>query len=125
MLPRDIRYSRRKFLASAAAATIGSGLAPRATGAAPAAAVPLRDDRRPVAVLATVYRPLSYAYHLVGRFLYGYRRGGQHHVPGQYVHSLWVEQAPENDLSRELARAFDIRRARIVRDALLEGDRLA
>jgi hypothetical protein len=126
MLPRDLRYTRRKFLASAAAVTLGSHL-PSQAGVTPAAAgAPRRDGRTPVAVLATVYRPLSYAYHLVGRFLHGYRRGDRHHVPGQYVHSLWVEQAPENDLSRELARAFDFRRARTVREALLdESGRLA
>lgn len=119
MLPRDLRYSRRKFLASAAAATLGSGLAHRPAGAS-AALPPPRAGRAPIAILATVYRPLSYAYHLVGRFLHGYARGGEQHVPAQYVHSLWVEQAPENDLSRELARAFDFRRARTVRDALLD-----
>jgi hypothetical protein len=124
MLPRDLRYSRRKFLASAAAATLGSGLAHRPAGAS--IAPPPRTGRAPIAVLATVYRPLSYAYHLVGRFLHGYPRGGEQHVPAQYVHSLWVEQTPENDLSRDLARAFDFRRARTVRDALLdENGRLA
>jgi hypothetical protein len=87
---------------------------------------PPRTGRAPIAVLATVYRPLSYAYHLVGRFLHGYPHGGGQHLPAQYVHSLWVEQAPENDLSRELARTFDFRRARIFRDALLdEQGRLA
>ncbi|HTK78120.1 MAG TPA: hypothetical protein VL371_22830 [Gemmataceae bacterium] len=119
MLPRDLRYSRRKFLASAAAATLGSGLAHRPTDAS-VTSPPSHAGRAPIAVLATVYRPLSYAYHLVGRFLHGYPRGGEQHVPAQYVHSLWVEQAPENDLSRELARLFDFRRARTVRDALLD-----
>src|SRR5438128_1061619 len=119
MLPRDLRYSRRKFLASAAAATLGSGLAHRPAGAS-VAPPPPREGRAPIAVLATVYRPLPYAYPLVGRFLHGYRRGDEQHVPAQYVHSLWVEQAPENDLSRELARAFDFRRARTVREALLD-----
>jgi hypothetical protein len=121
MLPRDLRYSRRKFLASAAAATLGSGLTHRPAGAS-ATPPPPKAGRAPIAVLATVYRPLSYAYHLVGRFLHGYPRGGEQHVPGQYVHSLWVEQSPENDLSRELARAFDFRRARTVRDALLDDN---
>src|SRR5207253_8229613 len=59
---------------------------------------------------------------LAGRFLHGYPCDGQHHTPAQYVHSLWVEQAPENDLSREVCRTFDICRARTVRDALLDAD---
>jgi hypothetical protein len=123
MLPRDLRYSRRKFLASAAALTLGSGLP---AGAAPApargSAPATRDGRAPLAVLGTVYRPLSYLYHLAGRFLHGYPRDGQHHSPAQYVHSLWVEQAPENDLSREVCRKYNIQRARTVRDALLDAD---
>src|SRR5829696_7989121 len=117
MLPRDLRYSRRKFLASAAAMTLGSGLP-----AAASAAGQVRAGRAPLAVLGTVYRPLSYLYHLAGRFLHGYPRDGNHHAPAQYVHSLWVEQAPENDLSRDVCRRFGVRRARTVADALLDAD---
>jgi hypothetical protein len=117
MLPRDLRYSRRNFLASAAAITIGGGLT-----ASTKNQTPTREGRSPLAVLGTVYRPLSYLYHLAGRFLHGYPRDGQHHLPAQYVHSLWVEQAPENDLSREVCRQFQMRRARTVREALLDAD---
>jgi hypothetical protein len=123
MLPRDLRYSRRKFLASAAALTLGSGVGTGSAAANTRSATPtVRDGRVPIAVLGSVYRPLSYLYHLAGRFLYGYPRDGRHHLPGQYVHSLWVEQAPENDLTREVCRTFDARRARTVNDALLTAD---
>src|SRR5438067_3108084 len=121
MLPRDLRYSRRKFLASAAALTLGSGMPAGAAvkrGPGPAA----RDGRTPLAVLGTVYRPLAHLYHLAGRFLHGYPRDGQHHLPAQFIHSLWVEQAPENDLSRDVCRRFGVRRARTVRDALVDAD---
>jgi hypothetical protein len=121
MLPRDLRYSRRKFLASAAALTLGSGL-PAKAGASASAVAPSHTGRAPLAVLGTVYRPLSYLYHLAGRFLHGYPRDGRLHLPAQYVHSLWLDQTPENDLSREVCRSFDIRRARTVRDALLDAD---
>lgn len=120
MLPRDVRYSRRKFLASAAAMTLGTGLPPAAAQARSAA--PARAGRAPLAVLGTVYRPLSHLYHLAGRFLHGYPRDGRHHTPAQYVHSLWVEQAPENDLSRDVCRRFGVRRARTVSDALVDAD---
>jgi hypothetical protein len=115
MLPRDLRYSRRNFLASAAALTIGGMSATAASKSG-------GNGRVPLAVLGSVYRPLSYLYHLVGRFLHGYPRDGQLHLPAQYVHSLWVEQAPENDLSREVCRQFGVRRARTVQDALLDAD---
>src|SRR5262245_55238123 len=118
MLPRDQRCSRRKFLASAAALTLGSGVSART-------AVPPRCGRSPVAVLASVYRPLSYAYHLAGRFLHGYPRDGGQHTPAHYVHALWVDQVPENDLSRDVGREFGVRRARTVGDALVENGRLA
>jgi hypothetical protein len=118
MLPRDLRYSRRNFLASAAALTIGGGLSAKTASHG----TPARDGRVPLAVLGTVYRPLSYLYHLAGRFLHGYPRNGEHHLPGQYIHSLWVDQAPENDVSREVSRKFGLRRARTVADALLDAD---
>src|SRR5438105_11298767 len=119
MLPRDLRYSRRNFLASAAALTIGGGLSAKASSKS---SPPSCDGRAPLAILGTVYRPLSYLYHLAGRFLHGYPRDGQLHLPAQYVHSLWVDQAPENDLSREVCRQFGVRRARTVRDALTDAD---
>jgi hypothetical protein len=81
-----------------------------------------------------VYRPLSHAYHIAGRFLYGYARGGQLHVPKHYVHSLYVDQTPENDLSEDVARKFGVRvtrrtsnvsMARAVEDALTVGGKLA
>ncbi len=121
MLPRDLRYSRRNFLASAAAITLGSGLSAKA-GATKSPAAPSPAGRAPLAVLGTVYRPLSYLYHLAGRFLHGYPRDGELHLPAQYVHSLWVDQTPANDLTREICRTFGARRARTVRDALLDAD---
>jgi hypothetical protein len=131
MEERSKRYSRRKFLASAAALTLGSGLAPPAGADQPVAnfrsrpPVPAKDGRRPLAVVCTVYRPMSHAFHIAGRFLHGYTREGQFHVPKHYVASVHVDQVPDNDLSRELARDFEFRLARSVADALLEDGKLA
>lgn len=122
MLPRDIRYSRRRFLASAAALTVGAGAT---AGTAPTAAKTPIGNRRPIAVLGTVYRPLSYLYHLAGRFLHGTTLDGQPWMPEHAIQSLWVEQAPENDLSRLICNKFGIRRARTVSDALLHNGQLA
>jgi hypothetical protein len=127
MHDRHLRCSRRKFLASAAALTLGSGATAgdRGNPAATPPGVPSTHGRRPLAVVTTVYRPLSHAYHIAGRFLYGYARGGRHHVPRHYVHSVSVDQTPDNDLSRELARDFGVRVSRSVADALLEDGKLA
>jgi hypothetical protein len=116
MEDRQQRCSRRKFLASAAALTLAGGVSAQTSG--PEGSLPLSrtrptkpstKGRKPLAVLSTVYRPLSHAYHIAGRFLFGYARGGQLHVPKHYVRSLYVDQTPENDLSREVARGFGVR----------------
>jgi hypothetical protein len=119
MLARDLRCSRRKFLASTAALTLGGSVASQ-----PARAAARSDDRRPIAVLGSVYRPLSYLYHLAGRFLHGIPQDGRSQFPAHRIETLWVDQAPENDLSRDICRKFGIRRARTVAEALIERDRL-
>jgi hypothetical protein len=138
---RQQRCSRRKFLASAAAFTLAGGVS--APAAEPQGDLPLsrtrpakpsNQGRKPLAVLTTVYRPLSHAYHIAGRFLHGYARGGKLHVPKHYVHSLYVDQTPDNDLSDFVARKFGVRvarrtssvsMARGIQDVLTEGGKLA
>lgn len=129
MQDRHLRCSRRKFLASAAALTLTTGVGPK--GAEDKPAVRLPDDvppiegRKPLAVVATVYRPLSHAYHIANRFLYGYQRGSGLHVPRHYLASMYVDQTPENDLSGDLARECGVRVTRKVADALTVGGQLA
>jgi hypothetical protein len=132
MQDRDIRCSRRKFLASAAALGLGSGMGQAAAARqAPAAAFrtrppkPTKEGRKPIAVITTVYRPMSHAYHIAGRFVNGYTIGGRFHVPRHYVSSLYVDQRPANDLSRTLGRDFGVRVCGSIADALTNGsDRL-
>jgi hypothetical protein len=131
MLDRSLRCSRRKFLASAAALTLGGGLAQAAEPAPPAGAFrsrppkPTKEGRKPIAVVCTVYRPLSHAYHIAGRFLHGYPREGRFHVPNHYVKAMYVDQMPDNDLSRQLGKEFDFPVTPSVAEALLEDGRLA
>lgn len=133
MLDRSLRCSRRKFLASAAAITLG--------GSVPQAAEPADDNpanfrarppkpdiknRKPIAVVATVYRPLSHAQHIAGRFIEGYTRDGHFYVPKQYVASMYVDQLPDNDESKDLSRDYGFRHCRNVAEALtLGGNKLA
>jgi hypothetical protein len=132
MIDRALRCSRRKFLASAAAAALSHGIGdasaqtPEGAGFRARPAKPARDGRKPIAVLTSVYRPLSHSYHIAGRFIHGYTRDGRFHVPKHYVASMFADQLPENDLSREVGRDFDIRLAKSVGEALtLGGDKLA
>jgi hypothetical protein len=81
--------------------------------------------RQPLALVATVYRPLAYAQLLAERFLYGYRRADRPHVPEYYIRSLHVDQVPENDLSREISREFGVRISRSIPEALTGGSDLA
>src|SRR5262245_7037051 len=100
MQERFYRLTRRKFLASAAALTLTGAAAEGATekAASPHTRPPRPDraDRKPLAVLTTVYRPMSHAYHIAGRFLHGYSLQGEFHVPRQHVSSLYVDQRPDN-----------------------------
>jgi len=126
MQDRHQRCSRRKFLASAAALTLAGGLDGRAGESAPPTAIrtrppkPSKDGRKPIAVVTTVYRPLSHAYHIAGRFLHGYVREGQLHVPKEFVHSLYVDQKPDNDMSRDAGREFDVRVSRSIENVLTD-----
>jgi len=108
MIAPEPHCDRRRFLASAAGLSLSAGRT--------AAAV--RAGRSPLAVLGTVYRPLSCLSHIAGRFLHGYPQ-----LPSHYVYALWLDQVPDNDLSRDLAQTFGFRRARTVHDALTGGRR--
>jgi hypothetical protein len=130
MLDRQQRCSRRKFLASAAALTLAGGVHSTSVRADDVKATTSfrarppklsREGRKPIAVVCTVYRPLSHAYHLAGRMIYGYQREGQLHVPKHYVASMSVDQTPDNDLSREVGKECDIRITRSVAEALTNG----
>jgi hypothetical protein len=130
MQDRHLRCSRRKFLASAAALTLSSGAGSSAVDG-PAAArrlpddVPPLDGRKPIAVVATVYRTMSHAYHIANRFLFGYQLGGGLHVPRHYLASMYLDQVPDNDLSDWLARDCGVKVTRNVADALMVNGRLA
>jgi hypothetical protein len=133
MHDRYLRCSRRKFLASAAALTLSGGVPGSLSGEEPPPSSRTRpgklptQGRKPIAVITTVYRPLSHAYHIANRFIYGYYHRGEHHVPKHYVHSLYVDQKPDNDLSGDAAKEFGIKvpPKGAIADALLEKGKLA
>lgn len=76
--------------------------------------------RKPLAIIGSVNRSMSHTYHIAGRFIHGYNRVGRFHVPKHYVHSMYVDQLPPNDLAKETCRDFDIRLARNVAEALTD-----
>jgi hypothetical protein len=134
MEDRHLRLSRRKFLASAAALSLAGGAPAEAEGAESPPASRTRPakllikGRKPLAVVTTVYRPLSHSYHIAGRFLHGYALGDKLHVPRHYVHSMFVHQHPDNDLSREVGKEFGVKITSGlfgIEDALTSGGKLA
>ncbi len=105
--------TRRTFLGAAGAAVVGS--AARDQG---------REGGRPkLAVLASAYHYLSHAYHIMGRFLDGFdlHDGKGPHRPDFEVASLYLDQAPANDLGRDKARKHGVRLSSTIADALMLG----
>ena len=86
---------RRAFLG-----VMGSGLA------APTWALAGASQRKRMAIVTTEWRFRSHAWHMGERFLVGYPIGGRWHHPPLDVVSVYVDQRPENDLSRARAREF-------------------
>lgn len=132
MQDRDLRLSRRKFFAASAAAGLtltGDSQAEEGVESPPLSrtrpAKLSRKGRKPLACVCTVYRPLSHAYHIAGRFIHGFALNGRLHVPKQYIHSVFVHQTPDNDLSKDLAKEHGIKVTRSIEDALTAGGKLA
>lgn len=64
-------------------------------------------NRRPkIAAICTEVRKYAHAQHFLDRFLEGYGWASRHHRPAMDLVSLYVDQFPEGDLSRERAARF-------------------
>lgn len=74
-----------------------------------------------LAAIITEYRPLAHADVIVGRYLQGYNKDDRPPYPKSKIVSMFTEQVPANDLSRELARRHGVPIYRTVRDALTLG----
>ena len=79
--------------------------------------------RRPqVAALVSEYRKYSHGQNIVDRFLYGYGWESGWHRPAVDVVSLYVDQHPENDLSRQrLTDHPKMRQFDTIAEALKQG----
>jgi len=105
--------SRRDFLGGGSALAAATWTGP---GPACAAKTPRRAGR--IAAINTVYYLRSHAYHIVGRFLFGYSLDGFHHQPDFKVVRMYNDQVPGNDLSRGLAGRFGFELCKSVAEAL-------
>ena len=91
-------FTRRSFLG-----TVGMGLM---VGPHVAAADALDVQRKRLAVVTTEWRYHSHAWHMAERFLVGYPVNGRWHRPPLDVVAAYVDQKPENDLSRKRSEEF-------------------
>ncbi|SVB47832.1 uncharacterized protein METZ01_LOCUS200686, partial [marine metagenome] len=64
------------------------------------------SHRPAIAAICTVYHKYSHSQHFVDRFLEGYGWGGRHHHPPMDLISMYVDQTPEGDFSRDREERF-------------------
>ena len=107
--------NRRTFLF-----TVGGSLAASSLSWAGA------TTRKRLAIVTTEWRYHSHAWHMGERFLVGYPIEGRWHQPPLEVVSAYVDQRPENDLSRSRSKEFGFPIYPTIAEALrCGGDRLA
>lgn len=72
-------------------------------------AAPAGPRKRPrIAAINSIYRLRSHAYHIAGRFLFGYQRNGFHHQPPFELVRMYNDQYPADDLSRSVCRQQNV-----------------
>ena len=90
--------NRRSFLGAVGASLVGGPLLCSAGQAT--------LERKRMAVITTEWRYHSHAWHMAERFLVGYPINGHWHRPSFDVVGAYVDQFPENDLSRSRSKEF-------------------
>jgi hypothetical protein len=96
--------TRRAFLGAAGGGLLmGAGL----SGTQPASGAQSGSGpRKKMAVITTEWRYHSHAWHMAERFLVGYPIDGRWHRPPFDVVGAYVDQHPDNDLSRKRSAEF-------------------
>src|SRR4051812_14279014 len=102
------RLSRRRFLSSAA-------------GLAAIAAMGASAPRKRIALIGTEVRRNSHAQHFIDRFLLGYAWNGGWRRPDVDLVSLYIDQFPDGDLARGIAKRFKTPIVPTIADALTLG----
>jgi hypothetical protein len=105
---------RRTFLKAMGA----TAFVPRILHAAEA-----NNNRKRLAVVTTEWRYPSHAWHMAERFLTGYPIEGKWHRSPFQVVSAYVDQTPDNDLSRDRANEFGFTIYPSIAEALRNGNK--
>ena len=111
--------SRRQFLTTLA----GSAAAAATWSPLPTTCAAAQNNNPPrkVALIATWVKKYAHAQHFIDRFLEGYGWHGKHHYPALKLVSLYVDQFPEGDLSRDRERRHGVRIYPSIAEALTLG----
>src|SRR5262245_4434784 len=96
--------ARRRFMRQGLA--LGAGLV--ASDAGLAREPPPPASKRRVAAIVTTYHRYSHADNIVTRFIEGYSIAGRSFPPPCRVASLYIDQTPETDIGRPLAKHWDV-----------------
>ena len=108
-----VLMNRRAFLAASASAAVA------------AAATPPGDPKK-IAAIITEYRSGSHADVIVGKYLEGFNQDQRPPYPRSKIVAMFTEQVPKDDLSRGMAKKYNVPIFRTVQEALaLGGERLA
>jgi hypothetical protein len=109
--------SRRTFLGAVSAGAASGSLYARQ---------PKQGGRKKLAIVTTEWRFHSHAWHMGERFLVGYPIEGRWHQPPLDVVSVYIDQTPKDDLSRDRAREFGFKIYPTIAETLrCGGDKLA
>jgi hypothetical protein len=111
----------RRSLLTAGAASCVAWLVPTSFRQLNCAAEEDPKARKRLAVITTVWRYRSHAWHMAERFLHGYPQEGKWHRPPLQVVSAYVDQQPEGDLSKQRAEGFGFKIYPSIADALRCG----
>jgi hypothetical protein len=111
-------FSRRDFMNAVGAGLVGATLATAESSRA--------STKKKLAIVTTEWSYRTHAWHMGERFLVGYPIRGEWHMPPLEVISAYVDQTPDNDLSRQRAEEFGFQIHPTIAEALRAGgDRLA
>jgi hypothetical protein len=117
-------FSRRDSLRLALGAALGGAFSPLTLTREAAARDAPPAEPKTVAAVATIYTNNSHADVILGKILEGWRQDGGP-GPALKLVSLYVDQFPERDLSREMSRKFGFPIFDTIEGALtLGGDRI-
>ncbi len=122
-MPAHSHSNRREFLVRVAGGTAGATLA----GLGGLRVLAAESDRPlKVAAVMTEFTHRSHAHVILENFLTPYLFNGQVTQPGMEVASFYVDQFPAKEMSRDVAKQFDIPIYPTIGEALcLGGDKLA